>query len=248
MVLEWRKREHEEDNSISENHSPTISTLRNCGLLKYFRIPGMRAQVRLLEYLVHMWDLDQQVFHVGVHTMSLDIEDIYFLTGLSRHGYHVSLTGSRGGGLSMSEYYRLHCVPEEERKKGKVAIWGVWDLTLRTILFTISRMDGSFAPHMALQSYFQYAIECIEPRVFNWADAVLRSMKRKLTKCKQGNLKQFRYGSLLVSLFLERVPLLRLHVEWNLLAPRDPKMLRWCQLMARHVAGPIIKYDDTFFD
>jgi hypothetical protein len=25
-------------------------------------------------------------------------------------------------------------------------------------------------------------------------------------------------------------------------------MLRWCQLMARHVARPIIKYDDTFFD
>jgi hypothetical protein len=51
-----------------------------------------------------------------------------------------------------------------------------------------------------------------------------------------------------VSFFLERVPLLRLQIEWNLPAPRDPKMLRWCQLMARHVAGPIIKYDDTFFD
>jgi hypothetical protein len=25
-------------------------------------------------------------------------------------------------------------------------------------------------------------------------------------------------------------------------------MLRWCQLMARHIARPIIKYDDTFFD
>ena len=43
----------------------------------------MRAQVRLLEYLVHMWDVDQQVFHVGVHTLSLDIEDVYFLIGLS---------------------------------------------------------------------------------------------------------------------------------------------------------------------
>jgi hypothetical protein len=125
MVLEWRERENEEDNSIVGNHPPTIASLRNCGLLKYFRIPGMRAQVRLLEYLVRMWDPDQQVFRVGVHTLSLDIEDIYFLTGLSRRGYHVSLTGSRGGGLPMSEYCHLHCVPEAERKKGKVAIWGV---------------------------------------------------------------------------------------------------------------------------
>jgi hypothetical protein len=167
MVLEWRERENEEDNSIAGNHLPTIAALRNCGLLKYFRIPSMRAQVRLLDYLVHMWDLDQQVFHVAVHTLSLDIEDIYFLTGLSWHGYHVSLTGSRGGGMPMSEYCHLHCVPEAERKKGKVTIWGIQDLTLCTLLFTIARMAGRYAPHMALQSYFQYAIECIEPLVFN---------------------------------------------------------------------------------
>jgi hypothetical protein len=154
------------------------------------------------------------------------------LTGLSRHGYHMSLTSSRGGGLPMSEYCHLHCVPEVERKKGKVAIWGVWDLTLRTILFTIVRMAGSSAPHMALQSYFQYDIECTEPQVFNWADVVLRSMKKKLTKCRRGYLKQFGYRSFLVSFFLERVLLLRLQVEWDLPAPTDPTMLRWCQLMA----------------
>jgi hypothetical protein len=184
MVLEWHEREHEEDNSIAGNHPPTIAALRNGGLLKYFRIPGMRAQVRLLEYLVHMWDPDQKVFHVGVHTLPLYIEDIYFLTGLSRRRYHVNLTGRRGGGLPMSEYYCLHYVPEAERSKGKVAILGVRDLTLHTILFIIARMAGSFTPHMALQSYFQYAIECTEPRVFNWVDAVLCIMKRQLTKCR----------------------------------------------------------------
>jgi hypothetical protein len=78
----------------------------------------------------------------------------------------------------MSEYCHLHYVPEVERKKGKVAIWGVRDLTLHTILFTIAQMVGSCAPHMALQSYFQYAIECTKPWVFNWADAMLRSVKR----------------------------------------------------------------------
>jgi hypothetical protein len=148
----------------------------------------------------------------------------------------------------MSEYCRLHCVPEAKRKKRKVAIWGLRDLTLHTILFTIAQMAGISSPHMALQSYFQYAIECTKPRVFNWVDAMLCSIKRQLTKCRRGNLKQFRYESLLASFFLERVPLLRLQVEWNLPDPRDPRMLRWCQLMARHVAGPIIKYDDTFFD
>jgi hypothetical protein len=110
----------------------------------------MRAQLRLLEYLVHIWDVDQQLFHVGVHMLTLDIKDIYFLTGLSRHGYHATLTGGRGGGLPMSEFCRQYCVPEAERSKGKVSIWGVQDLTLQTILFTIAHMAGSAAPHMAL--------------------------------------------------------------------------------------------------
>ena len=72
-LLEWREREHEEDDAIVENDPRTVASLRECGVLKIFRIPGMRAQLRLLEYLVHMWDVDQHVFHVGVHTLSLDI-------------------------------------------------------------------------------------------------------------------------------------------------------------------------------
>jgi hypothetical protein len=152
MVLEWREREHEDENNAAENHPATIVALRDCGLLKFFRIPGMRAQIRLLEHIVHMWDPDQQVFHVGMHTLTIDIEDIYFLTGLSRRGSHVTLTGSRRGGRKMSEYVREHCEPEAERREGKVAIWGVRDITLRTILWTIARMAGSASPHMALQS------------------------------------------------------------------------------------------------
>jgi hypothetical protein len=115
MVLEWREREHEDDNATAENHPQTIAALRDCGLLKYFRIPGMRARVRLLEHLVRMWDPDQQVFNVGAHTLTIDIEDIYFLTGLSRQVSYVNLTGSRRGGMKMSEYCREYCVLEAER-------------------------------------------------------------------------------------------------------------------------------------
>jgi hypothetical protein len=110
----------------------------------------MRAQLRLLEYLVHMWDVHQQLFHMGLHMLTLDIEDIYFLTGLSRHGYHATLTGGRGDRLPMSEYWHQYCVPEVERRKGKVFIWGGQYLTLRTILLTIAHMIGSAALHMAL--------------------------------------------------------------------------------------------------
>jgi hypothetical protein len=82
----------------------------------------MRAQLRLLEYLVHMWDVDEQAFHTGVHTVTIDIEDVYFLTFLSHHCSRVSLTGSRRGGETMDYYVRHHCVPGIEKHSGKVAI------------------------------------------------------------------------------------------------------------------------------
>jgi hypothetical protein len=147
---------------------------------------------------------------VGFHVLSLDIEDIYFLIGLSHHGAHVTLIGGRGGGLSMSEYICRHYETDAKRHKGKVAIQGVRYLTLRAILFTIAWMEIIMLPHMALKSYFQHVVECMEPQVFNWCDGVLHSMKTQLTKRKRGDLKKFGYGSILVSFFLERVPHLQL--------------------------------------
>ena len=79
----------------------------------------MRAQLRLLEYLVHMRNMDQQLFHMGFHTLTLDIEDIYFLTGISWRGYHASLTAGHGGGLPVSEYFTgtVFSRKKEERER-----------------------------------------------------------------------------------------------------------------------------------
>jgi hypothetical protein len=37
-MLEWREREHEEDDAIAGNDLGTVSSLRECGILKIFRI------------------------------------------------------------------------------------------------------------------------------------------------------------------------------------------------------------------
>jgi hypothetical protein len=72
-------------------------------------------------------------------------------------------------------------------------------------------------------------------------------MKNHLTKCQNGWLKQFGYGSILVSFFLERVPVLRLQVEWGIPAPQDPRMKRWVDLMVGHGGVSIVKYDKDLF-
>ena len=99
------------------------------------------------------------------------------------------------------------------------------DLPLRTVLFTISKLSSSMTLNVANRSYMQYALECLEPTVLNYTEAVLFQMKEQPTKAKGGRKKNFSYGSILISFILERVPLMQPHhVTLSISGPRDPRM------------------------
>lgn len=91
------------------------------------------------------------------------------------------------------------------KKSAKVDIATIHDLALRVILFTITCAAGVQAPHEASKNHLLLAIECLSPTIFDWATTVTTNIKRQLTKCKRGGVKQFGYGSIVVSFFLERV-------------------------------------------
>ena len=84
----------------------TVNVLRNCGLLKSFCISSMRKKINLLQYLLDAWDPTSQVFRIRGKSIPLTIVDIYFLTGLSRQGAPISLSGSAHGGESVRDYIR----------------------------------------------------------------------------------------------------------------------------------------------
>ena len=103
------------------------------------------------------------------------------------------------------------------------------------ISFTVTRLCGAAALHIATGSQMRMAIDCYRGTIFNWCDAVLANLKGQLTRTKNGQLKTFGYGPLVVSFVLERVPMLipqQLTVEVG--PPREPKLMRWVAVMARH--------------
>ena len=57
----------------------------------------MKFHVRLLEYILRMWNLEQQSVEVGAHILTVEVEDIYFLIGISRQGERIALMGPLGG-------------------------------------------------------------------------------------------------------------------------------------------------------
>ena len=72
-----------------------------------------------------------------------------------------------------------------------------------------------------------YALEVMAPTMFNWAEALLPIFKDQLTKCWQGELKQFGFGSILACFFFEWVPQIRPQVTFWSLRAWDPCILRW---------------------
>ena len=60
-------------------------------------------------------------------------------------------------------------------------------------------------------------------------------MKGQLTRAKNAKLKNFGYGTILISFALERISLLTLQlILVDRGEPREPLMVRWVALMARH--------------
>jgi hypothetical protein len=61
-MIEWKEHEHEFDDIASLQDPQAREALRNCGLLKYFKLQNMRKEVLLLEYLIGLWDNDEKAF------------------------------------------------------------------------------------------------------------------------------------------------------------------------------------------
>ena len=79
-----KEREHELDGICGSNNHGIVNALRECELFKIFQVPSMRDQIRLLEYILMMWNHEKQHFEVRAHILTAEVEKIYFLVWLSK--------------------------------------------------------------------------------------------------------------------------------------------------------------------
>ena len=112
------------------------------------------------------------------------------------------LSGARGGEGSLDDIINQHCSLGTKSQLGKLHIKYLGDLPLRTIVYTIGKVAGTRATHLTSRSHMLYALQCMDPTVFNWCEGMLACLKSQLNKCKRGILKQFGYGAVVVSFIL----------------------------------------------
>ena len=102
--------------------------------------------------MVAMWESDSQCFLVGDHLLDIEVDDIYFLTGLSCRGERVEFGDRTGGGELVDFYIKDLCVDGTRRQDRKLPIQHVTDIPLYTILYTVMRIVGSTSAHLDSKS------------------------------------------------------------------------------------------------
>lgn len=156
-----------------------------------------------------MWNLTEGKFITQGQEIEFDATDIYFLTGLSHRGEKPHMEGMRISKETLDALIARVCPgARKSSTSGKLQIPTVEDLTLRVLLFTIMRAVGSQAQHEATKTQLWLALDFFNSTMYDWVKVVSLNMKIQLTKCRRGETKQFGYGSILVPLMLEKVPLL----------------------------------------
>jgi hypothetical protein len=139
MVLEWREREHEEVDATVERDPGAQLALKICGIYKFWALKGMRDQVRLLQMLVNFWDLDTEAFNLDGKPLRIEVEDIYFLTGLSRRGEVVNLKSwGAGSGMNIEDYIATHCVAGTKKVGSQLPIRVINNLSLKIIVLVLT--------------------------------------------------------------------------------------------------------------
>ena len=108
---------------------------------------------QLLRKLVDYWDPVDEAFVLDEDVLHVEVDDIYFITGLSRRGLEVSLIGVGLESLTVCEYNQEYCTAEAKVKSTGVQIKYIRNLSLKDIVYTINRMAGSVVGHLATRQY-----------------------------------------------------------------------------------------------
>jgi hypothetical protein len=82
----------------------------------------MKREVLLLEHVIGLWDVAEQGFCIGTQLLTIELEDVYFLTDLSKRGVPISFTGQRALPEQVDMYLACHCVPGARLVGGRILI------------------------------------------------------------------------------------------------------------------------------
>jgi hypothetical protein len=131
---------------------------------------GERENMRssMIKMLVGYWEPESESLNIDGKPLRIEVEDIYFLTGLSRQGEVVNLKSRGvGSGMKIEEYIDAHYVAGTPKVGIQVPIQAINNLSLKIIVLVLNKITGSTSLHQASRPLMFYAIQCTRPTVYD---------------------------------------------------------------------------------
>ena len=110
----------------------------------------MRDKPRLLQLLLDYWDLESETFQIDGMSLSIEVEDIYFIIGLYQRGEMVNLhSHGLGGRFTIDEYIAVYCFPEMKKVGSQIPTNSIHILGLKAMLLALDRIARLASLHQA---------------------------------------------------------------------------------------------------
>jgi hypothetical protein len=82
----------------------------------------MKREMLLLEHMIGLWDVAEQGFCISTQLLTIELEDVYFLTSLSKRGVPISFTRQRELPEQVDVYLARHCILGARLVGGRIPI------------------------------------------------------------------------------------------------------------------------------
>ena len=103
--------------------------------------------------------------------------------------------------MTIDEYIAVYCFSDMENVGIQIPTNSIQVLGLKAILLALGRIVGLASLHQASRPLMFYAMECMRPTVYDCSTVLLSNMKQQLSDYKMGRVRNFRFGSILSTIF-----------------------------------------------
>ena len=101
-------------------------------------------------------------------SLSIEVEDIYFITGLSQRGEVVNLQScGPGGELTIDEYIDVYCLLYTVKVGIQIPTKSIQIMGMKAIILALGRIARLDSLHQSSRPMMFYVVECMRPTVYD---------------------------------------------------------------------------------
>jgi hypothetical protein len=128
--------------------------------------------------LVKFCDPETEAFNLDGKSWRIEVDDIYFISGLSHRGEVVKLKswGARGG-THIEDYITTHCVVGIDKVGIQLPIMVIENLILNIVVLVLTWILRFDFLHQESRPLMFYAVECLRPKIYDWCTSLLANLK-----------------------------------------------------------------------